>query len=219
MKNNNQKVIKKLSQRTMKQSRMRNFFAVAAICLTTLLFTAVFSVGFGMMQMIQEQTMREVGGKFHAGLKGVTMEQYEKISKDAEVASSSYNILLGQADNLKKRQAEIRMPGSLEEIEGAFVNLEEGTYPKQETDVVMDTITLKELKINPRIGATVHLEYTFMEKKSRTISLSAAGIREMKFPMQARCIFQKHTGIRSKEIIQKQIFRRIMRIPEIFRGW
>ena len=42
MKNNNQKVIKKLSQRTMKQSRMRNFFAVAAICLTTLLFTAVF---------------------------------------------------------------------------------------------------------------------------------------------------------------------------------
>ena len=165
MKNNNQKVIKKLSQRTMKQSRMRNFFAVAAICLTTLLFTAVFSMGFGMMQMIQEQTMREVGGKFHAGLKGVTMEQYEKISKDAEVASSSYNILLGQADNLKKRQAEIRMPGSLEEIEGAFVNLEEGTYPKQETDVVMDTITLKELKINPRIGATVHLEYTFMGEK------------------------------------------------------
>ena len=54
MKNNNQKVIKKLSQRTMKQSRMRNFFAVAAICLTTLLFTAVFSMGFGMMQMIQE---------------------------------------------------------------------------------------------------------------------------------------------------------------------
>lgn len=165
MKNNNQKVIKKLSQRTMKQSRMRNLFAVAAICLTTLLFTAVFSMSFGMMQMIQEQTMREVGGKFHAGLKGVTMEQYEKISKDAEVASSSYNILLGQADNLKKRQAEIRMPGSPEEIEGAFVNLEEGTYPKQETDVVMDTITLKELKINPRIGAIVHLEYTFMGEK------------------------------------------------------
>lgn len=102
MRNNNKKIIQKLSIRTMKQSRMRNLFAVAAICLTTLLFTAVFSMGFGMMQMLQEQTMQEVGGRFHAGLKAVTMEQYEKISKSSEVDSSSWNIFLGIADNLKK---------------------------------------------------------------------------------------------------------------------
>ena len=101
MRNNNKKIIQKLSIRTMKQSRMRNLFAVAAICLTTLLFTAVFSMGFGMMQMLQEQTMQEVGGRFHAGLKAVTMEQYEKISQSSEVDSSSWNIFHGIADNLK----------------------------------------------------------------------------------------------------------------------
>ena len=67
MRNNNQKVIRKLSARSMKKNRMRNLFAIGAICLTSLLFTAVFSMGIGMGQVFQEQTMMEVGGKFHAG--------------------------------------------------------------------------------------------------------------------------------------------------------
>ena len=45
MRNNNQKVIRKLSARSMKKNRMRNLFAIGAICLTSLLFTAVFSYG------------------------------------------------------------------------------------------------------------------------------------------------------------------------------
>lgn len=167
MRNNNKKIIQKLSIRTMKQSRMRNLFAVAAICLTTFLFTAVFSMGFGMMQMLQEQTMQEVGGRFHAGLKAVTMEQYEKISKSSEVDSSSWNIFLGIADNLKKRQGEIRLAGSKEELEGAFVKIKEGAYPEEEDEILMDTITLKELKIPARVGEKVTLEYTFMDKNMK----------------------------------------------------
>lgn len=167
MRNNNKKIIQKLSIRTMKQSRMRNLFAVAAICLTTLLFTAVFSMGFGMMQMLQEQTMQEVGGRFHAGLKAVTMEQYEKISQSSEVDSSSWNIFLGIADNLKKRQGEIRLAGSKEELEGAFVKIKEGAYPEEEDEILMDTITLKELKIPARVGEKVTLEYTFMDKNMK----------------------------------------------------
>ena len=63
MRNNNQKVIRRLSQRSMKHSRMRNLFAVAAITLTCMLFTVLASMGIGMMQVTQEQTMREVGRK------------------------------------------------------------------------------------------------------------------------------------------------------------
>ena len=48
MRNNNRKVIGKLSSRNMKKNRMRNLFAIGAICLTSLLFTAVFSMGIGM---------------------------------------------------------------------------------------------------------------------------------------------------------------------------
>ena len=68
MRNNNKKAVGKLSAGSMKQNKLRNRFAILAICLTTLLFTAVFSMGFSMLQIFQEQTMREVGGRFHAGL-------------------------------------------------------------------------------------------------------------------------------------------------------
>ena len=52
MRNNNRKVIGKLSSRNMKKNRMRNLFAIGAICLTSLLFTAVFSMGIGMGQAL-----------------------------------------------------------------------------------------------------------------------------------------------------------------------
>ena len=69
MKNNNSAVIRRLSGRCMRKNRMRNVFAAVAIALSGILFTAAFSLTGGAMQAAQENTMREVGGKFHAGLK------------------------------------------------------------------------------------------------------------------------------------------------------
>ncbi|MFR8548982.1 MAG: ABC transporter permease, partial [Lachnospiraceae bacterium] len=91
MKNNNQKAIRRLSERSLKSNRMRNTFAVMAIALTCMLFTALASMGIGMTQVAQEQTMREVGGKFHAGLKNATREQMEKVGKDPRVVSYTWN--------------------------------------------------------------------------------------------------------------------------------
>ena len=75
MRNNNRQVIRKLSVRSMRQNKMRNLFAGLAIILTCMLFTVTASMGIGMMQVAQEQTMREVGTRCHAGLKDVTREE------------------------------------------------------------------------------------------------------------------------------------------------
>ena len=77
MRNNNRQVIRKLSVRSMRQNKMRNLFAGLAIILTCMLFTVTASMGIGMMQVAQEQTMREVGTRCHAGLKDVTGEEME----------------------------------------------------------------------------------------------------------------------------------------------
>ena len=76
MRNNNGASIRRLSNRSLRNNRMRNLFAVLAIVLTGILFTATFSLAGGAMQVAQEHTMREVGGKFHAGLKAATRKQY-----------------------------------------------------------------------------------------------------------------------------------------------
>ena len=67
MKNNNRKIIQTLSVKSLKNNKMRNLFAVMAIALTCMLFTVLASMGLGMAQVTQEQTMREVGGDFMQG--------------------------------------------------------------------------------------------------------------------------------------------------------
>lgn len=162
MRNNNQKVIRRLSQRSMKHSRMRNLFAVAAITLTCMLFTVLASMGIGMMQVTQEQTMREVGTKAHAGLKNVTKEQMDRIVADDRVKSYSWNILVGRVENVIRRNGEIRLAQGEEELENSFIELAEGTLPQAEDDIVADTIVMDELGVPHQLGEKMTLEFSFL---------------------------------------------------------
>ena len=123
MKNNNRAAIRRLSARSLKNNKIRNLFAVCAIILTSMLFTAVFSLFSGIIQAGQESTMHEVGTRFHAGLKDADYKQYEKTASDPSVKKSCYNILLGFAENIQKRQAEIRYMPFEEALPDLFITL------------------------------------------------------------------------------------------------
>lgn len=162
MKNNNGASIRKLSNRSLKNNRMRNIFAVLAIVLTSILFTAIFSLVSGAIQVTQESTMREVGAKSHAGLKGATAKQYEKVVADPMVKRSSYNILIGIADNIRKRQAELRYTPDESILQDMFITLEEGSMPAAENEIVADTFILDELGLPYALGEKVLLRFDFM---------------------------------------------------------
>ena len=162
MKNNNGASVRKLSDRSLKNNSMRNFFAVLAIILTGILFTAVFSLTSGAMQMAQEETMREVGGKFHAGLKAATTQQYESVIADPMVKRSSYTILIGIMDNIIKHQAELRYMSKDSQPEDMFINLEEGHIPVQENEIIVDTFTLDEFNLPYAPGEKIPLRFSFM---------------------------------------------------------
>ena len=172
MKNNNQGVIRRLSARSMKQNRTRNRIAVLAIALTSFLFAAVFSFVFGMMQIAQEQTMREVGTRCHAGLKNVTQEQMEKITKSSEIKEFTWNIQIGFVDNSISRQGELRYTSSGQELENTFIKLLEGSMPEEKMDLIADTIMLEELGVEAKIDAKVPITFTFMgEEHTEEFSL------------------------------------------------
>jgi putative ABC transport system permease protein len=174
MKNNNQKVIRRLSNRSLKKNKMRNIFILIAISLTALLFTTLLSLGSGMIQSTEEQTMRQIGTRAHAGLKDVTMEQYEKMTSHPLVKDCSYNILIGMATNeeLNKRQTEIRYTQA-KDIEFGFVRLKEGKLPEKEDEIVVDSIVMDMLGIPNEIGEKMSLSYDFMgKKKVKTFTIS-----------------------------------------------
>ena len=64
MRNNNQEVMRRLSMRSLKNNRMRNAFAIAAIALTCMLFTTLAAMGTGISDAMQESTCVRSGGDF-----------------------------------------------------------------------------------------------------------------------------------------------------------
>ena len=165
MRNNNGASIRRLSQRSLQNNHMRNFFAVLAIALTGILFTALFSLAGGAIQAAQENTMREVGGKSHAGIKAATTEQYEKVSADPLVKRSSYTIFIDAAENLVKRSAEIRYTPDESILPDMFITLEEGHMPTGADEIIADTFVLDELGLPCTLGEKIPLQFSFMGEK------------------------------------------------------
>lgn len=106
---NNRKCICRLSSRSLKNSRVRNWIAIIAIMLTATMFTSVFSIGMGIVESFQISTMRQMGTSAHGGLKFLNWQQYEKAAKDPKVKEISYNILIGfgTSPELQKTYTEI----------------------------------------------------------------------------------------------------------------
>ena len=165
MRNNNGAAIRRLSGRSLKNNRMRNLFAMLAIVLTGVLFTAVFSLVSGIMQVSQEDTMREVGGRFHAGLKEATREQYEKVITDPLIKDYSYNIFIGRADNIVKHQAELRYLPEEAYLADMFITLEEGHLPVERNEIVVNTFILDDLGLPHALGEKVPIAFTFQGKE------------------------------------------------------
>lgn len=173
MKNNNQKIIRTLSRRSLKQNRMRNLFAIAAIAMTTILFTGLFTVGQGMIQLQEEQTMRQVGTKAHAGLKGVTLKECEAIVDHPLVVDWDYRRILGFVTNeeLSKRQVQLEQCNE-KYIKNSFFEIS-GRLPEKEDEVVLDDITLSMLGVDKKLGENVSLEFDFLgQSYKKTFTLS-----------------------------------------------
>ena len=95
----NKGIIRKLTARFLKAGRTRNIVVIAAIVLTSVMFTSVFTIGVNMLTTVQNQTKRMVGTSAHGGLKYLTMEQYAHIAGSSLLRDSSYLIALSVAGN------------------------------------------------------------------------------------------------------------------------
>lgn len=97
--NSNKAAISNLAKKCLKANRLRNTFAVAAIALTTVLFTSLFTIGIGMVESVEQQTMRKAGGYAHASFKYLTKEELDNIKEHPLVKELGYSIMPGMGEN------------------------------------------------------------------------------------------------------------------------
>ena len=106
----NRKVIRTLSYRTMREKKWKNLIAILAIALTSVLFTALFTVGGSMLTSFQESTFRQIGTSAHGGYKYLSMQEFEQIKAAGGFRDISCDIVAGFACNpeLNAIQTEVR---------------------------------------------------------------------------------------------------------------
>ena len=159
--NNNKAIVNKLAMRSIKTNSMRNYFAIFAIILTTVLFTTVFTIGISMMKSIEYSTMRQVGTSSHGGFKYITTEEYEILRDHKDIKEYGITIPVSIAKNseLAKRQVEINYIDENEAKYRFMLPLIKGNMPKKENEILLDTITLDMLGLGYELGQTITLDY------------------------------------------------------------
>ena len=78
----NRGCIRRLSWRALRASRTRNLVAIAAIALTTLLFTSLFTIALSLNDGFQQSNFRQCGGWSHGGFKYLSEEQFQQLRQD-----------------------------------------------------------------------------------------------------------------------------------------
>lgn len=161
------KAIRRLSIKSFRSNKARNIIASLAIALTAILFTVLFTVGSGMIENIQRQTMRMAGGDGMAVLKYITDEQYGNVKDHKLIKEISYNRLLAEEINNKellKRRGELYYMDDTAMRLG-FCEPEEGRKPQAENEIIMDTRAIGMLGLKQEIGAPVTLNLTVHGKE------------------------------------------------------
>ena len=198
--NNNKAIIKKLARASIRANRMRNFFAIVAIILTTVLFTSVFTIGASMLKSIEYSTMRQVGCSNHGGFKYLTTEEYEILKKHKDIKEYGITIPVSVIKNqtLAKRQVEINYVDENEAKYRFITPLIKGNMPSKENEIVLDTITLDMLGLNYELGQTITLDYDINDENyTKDFILSGYYEGDIVSMASSACV--------SKEFIKKNI--------------
>jgi len=162
----NKKTIKKVANSSFKSEKLRNIFAVIAIVLTTVLFCGLFAISSSLLASMEEATARQVGSKAHAGIKFLTVDEYDKISRHPDIKEISYSVALGSAENAGlKRQSEIRYTKDELFAEMFFAMPTTGRLPKANNELATDTLVLNDLGIEAQLGQIITLEFSVCGEK------------------------------------------------------
>lgn len=163
--NNNGLILKKLTKRSLKANKRRNFFLVMAIMLTTLLIGSVFSVGMSLVESVKMEQLRFAGTMAHAAVGHPTTEQIKQLHTLDYVkevgTGNSVGVVQNTADmgNIsltlhyfdKTEWEELRRP--------AYVDIV-GNYPEKENEIMVSRGVLERMGIDtPSIGMEIPLTY------------------------------------------------------------
>lgn len=165
------KAIHNLWVKSFISNKRRNGFVVLAILLTTVLITAVISLGSSLIEANEQQTLRYVGTVADAHMNDLTDEQYDLIKKYDQLEAYGQQRTIGDVEdsNLTKKKQQLILHW-YNESEWTTLRKEAitdftGAFPKKENEILVPLSALSMLGIKePKLGMTIPLTVRINEE-------------------------------------------------------
>lgn len=157
----NGRCIANISKKSIQANKKRNSILLAAIILTTVMLSTLFTVASSLIKSLETATCYQVGTYTHAGFKYLTQEEYDKLKTDTKIYDLSYNIILGEVLNeeLSEDYTEVRYTEPLC-AKQSYSYPETGTLPQKYEEVATCTAVLDAFGVPHELGQTLHLQLT-----------------------------------------------------------
>lgn len=199
----NKKTVNNLSIKSFTANKTRNIIAAAAIALTTVLFASLFTIGLGMVESVQYQTMRQTGSDGHIIFKYLTEEQYQKLSSHKLVKMASYNKLIAdQVTNpafLKRRLELYYMDDTA--MQSTFCTPTTGNAPLLSNEIALDTASLDLLGVPHTLGSKITLSYRMgTEEFTTDFYLSGFWDSDVTFPVGYGLVSEEFTKMNAEAL-------------------
>lgn len=168
------KMISRMSRQSLKTSRMRNIFVMITIALAAALLTGIMAFAMGQ----EEQNRRELAHRQQVGFYNLTEEQAEALKED-ERLSFQIQVKTGVLTEMGSFDL---MPCYVSEMsdEIRVGQLESGTLPIRDDEVVVCGAMLRRMDLEPEVGSSVTFSFYDGSTETFTVSGILAGSDEAK---------------------------------------
>ena len=151
----NRKTIRCLGRKAMGAARTRNLIAITAIALTTVLFTALFTIALSINDGFQESNFRQCGGWSHGGFKYLTEDQFDELKEDDLIKEWGLRRFVGMPTEAPFEKSHVEVGYSdANQAHWMYCDPVEGRLPEEGTnEAATDLHVLELLGVKPELGA------------------------------------------------------------------
>ncbi|MCR5209692.1 MAG: ABC transporter permease [Lachnospiraceae bacterium] len=163
MRVNNRKCINRIAGRCLFANKRRNIITIAAIILTAVLFTSLFTIMLSINASYETSIFRQLGGYAHGTFKDVTNAQEDKLISHPYISAYGERMILGEIaeEPFNNQSAEISYMDE-NTARWSYIELEAGHLPEAKNEIAMDTEALKLLGYRPVLGEQIDLSFNML---------------------------------------------------------
>ncbi len=167
-----------VAKRAYTNNKKRNNVAIISIVLTTVLYTVIFSLGFGTIRSVENNNLRMAGSTAHGSLKYLTEEEYTRLIQHPDIYKVGTVILAGSIEHESLGGQFVQMDFMDEEaLKMSFIDIKEGKMPEASNEIVLDTSVIKLLGGKAELGEKYILD-CYLGSRVEQIEFTLCGLYE-----------------------------------------